>query len=139
MEDHGRYPRFSPENKAICYRGKTVVDLAEVAPGAGARLFSGATTDFVGLDTTFSLADGPKPFVLASTPLSVGCFIRAIVENRVQIEGMVTDREITEVYRQLVNRKTLLEPSMRGRSREDSGWGYYQAHRTRPAQSPATR
>lgn len=98
---------FVKDKGIITYRERTVVDLSKVGPRARARVYSGLISDFQGYETDFSFDHANKPFLLASLRLSVAAFIQAVVENRLEIEGMSVDDTIIDIYRLLLHNSTL--------------------------------
>ena len=97
----------------IQFNDETIIDLSNVSKQASAMLFSASTTDFGGIKTTFSIHDSQIPFSIAAMPFSVSGFIRAVVENRIEIEGMIITPRIMDAYDFVTNRKTLLLPGER--------------------------
>lgn len=66
--------------------------------GAKATVYSGVVTDLNGYDTRLNVNDTHKPFDLSIVSLAPCGLIKAIVENRLEVEGMVVDQHIHEAY-----------------------------------------
>lgn len=101
---------FIKDKGVITYQDRVVVDLSNIRYQAKAWAYSGLTSDFQGYETDFSVDDGKKPFQLASLRLSVAAFIQAVVENRLEIDGMFVDDSIIDIYRLLVQSSALKWP-----------------------------
>jgi hypothetical protein len=105
--DASEHLLFIKDKGIITYQDRLAVDLSKVRPRAKARAYSGLTSDFQGYETDFSVDDANKPFQLASLRLSVSAFIQAVVENRLEIDGMCIDDSIIDIYRLLLQNSSL--------------------------------
>ncbi len=90
--------KFDRTNNTISFKGDVVVDMSLVAPVAKAKIFSGVNLDYVGFDTDFCVTKSNPPFDLQITSLSPTGLIKAIVENCLQVEGMIVSQTINDAY-----------------------------------------
>lgn len=100
---------FDAQNSHLSFDGKVIVDLSKVQDCAKATLYSGVTADFTGFETEFQMNASNYPFDLRITTLSPTGLIKAIVENRLEVEGMVVSTFIQEVYSYLDENDPLLK------------------------------
>lgn len=89
---------FDTNSNHISFNGKVIVDFSMVQNSAKATLYSGVSEDLYSFETEFQLTGSNSPFDLKITALSPTGLIRAIVENRLEVEGMVVSKSIEEVY-----------------------------------------
>jgi len=92
---------YDRDKSAILFQGKTVISLAEVGSGTPARIYSSLMTDRDGMETRFFITGSKKPFQIDHSSLSVNGFLRAVVENRFELEGMRVSETLMEVYSQV--------------------------------------
>ncbi len=93
--------RYDSNSNTISINGTTIVDMSLVPETAKVTFYSGVTTDFQGFDTVLKFDNTNTPFDLQVAAFSVTGFIRAIVENRLEVEGMVVCDVIHQVYTNL--------------------------------------
>ncbi len=67
-------------------------------PQARAVIFSGLTVDFSGYKTNFSFNGSRCPFDFDIISLSPTGLIQAIIENRLEIDGMIVSGNIYKAY-----------------------------------------
>lgn len=101
MEQASERLAYDREKAAVIYRGKTVISLAGVDGQAPARIYSSISADAGGMETRFAITASTKPFQIDESSLSVNGLLRAVVENRFEVEGMLVSETIGEVYSQL--------------------------------------
>ncbi len=98
---------YDQENKNISFDGDIVVDVSQVPQQAKATIYSGVTADFDGFETEFQVNASKRPFDLKITTLSPTGLIKAIVENRLEVEGMLVSNAIQRAYTYLETNNTL--------------------------------
>lgn len=115
---------FNTANLTISFKGKVVIDLTEIPENPSARIYSGLSSDFEGMPTTFSIQRfGQNPFNIGNTRLSLKAFLYSLVENRVEVEGMIIHDNLMEVYSHTIDRQHFTR------------WLYHSRHETMyPAQ-----
>ncbi len=89
---------FDRAKSTISFKGDVIVDMSLVPHMAKAKIFSGVSTDCLGFDTDFCVTDSTSPFDLQITSLSPTGLIKAIVENCLQVEGMIVSQNIDKAY-----------------------------------------
>ena len=92
---------FDRRKKTIEYNGAVIIDVRRVKGKAKARLFSRSEIDTCGYITVFSILKEEKPFDLGFMSLSAKAFVTAVIENRLEIEGMQVSEDIEDAYRNL--------------------------------------
>ena len=94
---------YDQQAQTIQANGRNVVDLSSVKNGSKAILYSKAAEQGSGFETTFCF-DGNRqhPFSLAVLPLTPANLIRAIIENKLHIEGLVCSEEISVAYKTII-------------------------------------
>lgn len=90
--------KYDRNSKTISFNGTTIVDMSLVPKTAKATFYSGVTVDFQGFDTAFKFDSTKTLFDLQVAAFSATGFIRAIVENRLEVEGMVVSDVIHQAY-----------------------------------------
>ncbi len=95
---------FNIENLTVTFDNNVIIDLNGVPHPAEAKLYSGVTSDFKGIDLAFEVVDSTNPFHLCFTKLTVTGFVLALIENRLELEGMVVDERILEAYDYIIDR-----------------------------------
>ena len=84
-------------------QGKKIIDLSSVKDGSKAILYSRGAEQNGGLETTFRFYENTTyPFILDGLPMTPATLIRTIVENRMQVEGLVCLDEITNAYKTII-------------------------------------
>ncbi len=89
---------FDRAKGTISFKGDVIVDMSMVPHMAKAKLFSGVNMDCLGFDTDFCVTNSSSPFDLQITSLSPTGLIKAIVENCLQVEGMIISQNIDDAY-----------------------------------------
>jgi hypothetical protein len=92
---------FNRSKKVINFDGTVIIDLRPVAENAKARLFSKLEKDAFSYDTVFSIQNTEKPFHFGSLLLGTEGFVAAVVENRLEIEGMLVKEGIEDAYKHI--------------------------------------
>lgn len=90
--------KFRRDNSTVVYKDKVMVDLSKVQQNAQAKIYSGVTADFQGTPTRFAIDGSLRPFNIQMTSLSPKGLVLAIVENRLEVDGMVVDENIQDAY-----------------------------------------
>lgn len=99
--------KFIRERSVVTFDDKILVDLREVNMEAKAHVFSGVTADFDGIETSFSIIDSSHPFNIEITALSPAGLVQAIIENRLEIDGMEVTEKIQHAYEYLLNSNSI--------------------------------
>ena len=92
---------FDRRKKTIEYNGAVIIDIRRVKGKAKARLFSRSENDICGYTTVFSILQEDKPFDLGFMSLSTKGLVTAVIENRLEIEGMQVSGDIEDAYRNI--------------------------------------
>lgn len=92
---------FDRTKKTIEYNGVVIIDVRQVKTKTNARVFSRSENDTCGYTTVFSIVKEEKPFYLGFMSLSAKGFVTAVIENRLEIEGMRVGEDIEEAYRNI--------------------------------------
>lgn len=98
---------YDKEKQAIRADGKNLIDFSAVKDGAQAILYSrrGSEQD-QGFEKIFRFVDNELfPFCLGFASLTPASFIRTMVENGLQIDGLKCSGEIAEAYRVVKNKR----------------------------------
>lgn len=103
MDQKSERLAYDPDNAAVLFQGKTVISLAGVGKGVPAKIYSSLITDLGGMETRFSITGSKKPFQIDESSLSVNGFLRAVVENRFEVEGMRVSETVMDVYSRVFN------------------------------------
>ncbi len=98
---------YDREKNTISFKGDIIVDMSMVPQMAKAKIFSAVSMDCNGIDTDFCVTDSFSPFDLQITSLSPTGLIMAIVENCLQVEGMIVSQNINEAYGYLGDNNSL--------------------------------
>ncbi len=98
MSIYSKVFSFDRNHNTISFKGDIIVDMSLVPPVAKAKIYSGLNEDCDGIDTAFSVTESTSPFNLQITSLSATGLIKALVENCLQVEGMVVKKKIDEAY-----------------------------------------
>lgn len=94
--------KYDRNSNIISFNGTTVVDMNLVPETAKATVYSGVSVDAPGFDTVFQVdSTNNAPFDLQVAAFTATGFIRAIVENRLEVEGMVVSDVIEQAYAHL--------------------------------------
>jgi len=97
-KSHFNYDR---EKNTIYFNGTVIVDMSRVPEKAKAVVYSAVTVDLRGFDIEFQINRSSFPFDLKFAALSPVGLIKAIMENRLEVEGMVVSTEIQEAYKKI--------------------------------------
>lgn len=94
---------YDQQAQTIQANGRNVVDLSSVQNGSKAILYSKVAEQGSSFETTFCFDENrQRPFSLAVLPLTPANLIRTIIENKLQIEGLVCSEEINVAYETIV-------------------------------------
>ena len=96
---------YDKEVKVIRADGKNLIDLSSVKNGSKATLYSrrGSEQDSA-FEAIFRFNDDERcPFILDVMSLTPATFIRTLVENGLQINGLKCSGEIANTYRVIRN------------------------------------
>jgi hypothetical protein len=84
-------------------QGKKIIDLSSVKDGSKAILYSRGAEQNRGLETTFRFYENTTfPFILDGLPMTPATLTRTIVENRLQVEGLICSDEISKAYQNII-------------------------------------
>jgi len=93
--------KYDRNSNTISFKGTAIIDMSLVPETAKATFYSGVTIDFQGFDTVLKFDSTKMPFDLQVAAFNATGFIRAIVENRLEVEGMVVSNVIQKAYEYL--------------------------------------
>ena len=89
---------YDKRDKTILFGDKRIVDMSKVPENAPGKAYSKVTTDSFGADIRLVIEDSLYPFNIQLASFTPAGFVRAIVENRLEVEGMVSIAEIRGAY-----------------------------------------
>ncbi len=89
---------YDKENMRISFLGDMIVDVSKVPQRAKATIYSVLSSDFEGVKTEFQVNGTQQPFDIKLATLSPTGLIKAIVENRLEVEGMIVSTAIEKAY-----------------------------------------
>jgi len=98
---------YDKEVQVIRADGKNLIDLSSVKDGSKATLYSrrGSEQDRA-FEAIFRFNDDEQcPFILDVMSLTPATFIRTLVENGLQINGLKCSGEIAKTYRVIRNKR----------------------------------
>ena len=92
---------YNKKDKTIMFGEKTIVDMKGLPENARGKVFSKVAARPFAKDFRLVVGDSHFPFNIQLASFSPSGFIKAIVENRLEVDVMVTSDDITHAYNYL--------------------------------------
>ncbi len=109
MNSTARSLRYQRDTSTVVFNENIIVDLNMVPRNAKAKIHSAFKMDSPCVETIFTIDDSNFSFHIEFASFNPKTFIRTIVENHLEVEGMVVYEDIQDAYDFIVNRELRLE------------------------------
>jgi len=93
--------RYDKNMRVITIKGRTIIDLQHVPENAEVIVYSKQDFDHGGHKTSLTFKDSRQPFDFKFFTLTPEGLIAAIIENHLEVEGMIIHETLNEAYDQL--------------------------------------
>ncbi len=90
--------QFHRDDATVVFNGRIVVDLQKVPSNAKAKVHSAFQLHSPYVETNFTIDDSRSPFHVEFASFTPKTLIKAIIENHLEIEGMIVHEDIQEAY-----------------------------------------
>ncbi len=89
---------YQRDNSTIVFNKNIIVDLNKVPRNAKARIHFAFKMDSPSVETYFTIEDSNFPFHIEFASFTPKTLVRVIVENHLEVEGMVVHEDIQDAY-----------------------------------------
>ncbi len=90
--------QFHKDDATVLFNGRIVVDLHKVPNNAKAKVHSAFQFQSPCVETNFTIDDSKVPFHVDFVSFTPKALIKAIIENHLEVEGMIVHEDIQDAY-----------------------------------------